>query len=274
MGSILEVTSTTERPVIRFPEAARGNDLVVVEEPLEIRIDDLPLVVTMRTPGHDAELAAGFCLSEGVVDSADDIERVEPCFLADYGNVVAVTLSDEASSTRSRQVSDARREFYLSSSCGLCGAKTIDRIEKKIRPLIADFVVRRDTLDALTGRMIEAQKAFALTGGLHAAALFDPEGNLRLLREDIGRHNAVDKIIGALLLSGQLTRGPAILLVSGRVSFEIVQKAAMAGIAFLAAVGAPTSLAIDAAARFGMTLVGFLRDNRRFNVYHDRSRIA
>jgi FdhD protein len=122
--------------------------------------------------------------------------------------------------------------------------------------------------------MIEAQKTFAHTGGLHAAALFDPEGGLRLLREDVGRHNAVDKIIGALLLSGQLARGPSILLVSGRVSFEIVQKAAVAGIAFLAAVGAPTSLAIDAAARFGMTLVGFLRADRRFNIYHDCGRVA
>ena len=262
-----------DRPIIRFPEGTRDHDVVVVEEPLEIRVDDMPLAVTMRTPGHDAELAAGFCLTEGVVDSADDIERVEPCFLADYGNIVVVTLSPDARSNRSQQVADARRELYLSSSCGLCGTKTIDRLERKVRPLTIPFTVGRATLDELPGRMMEAQQTFARTGGLHAAALFDPDGRLRLLREDVGRHNAVDKIVGALLLSGQLVPSPAILLVPGRTSFELVQKAAMAGIPFLAAVGAPTSLAIDAAVRFGMTLVGFLRPGGRFNVYNDEDRV-
>jgi len=262
----------TGRPVIRHPDAVAGRDDVAVEEPLEIRIDGAPLAITMRTPGHDAELAAGFCLTEGIVEVADDLERVEPCRQAEYGNLVLVELSDEAKVSRQSQISAARREFYLSSSCGLCGTRTIEAIAKKVLPLRGEFLLERHILDSLPARMAQAQESFSRTGGLHAAALFDPLGDLRLLREDVGRHNAVDKVVGALLLSGQVPAGPGVLLVSGRASFELVQKAARAGVAALAAVGAPSSMAIDAAQRFGMTLIGFLREGR-FNVYCGRERV-
>jgi FdhD protein len=236
-------------------------------------VDGEPLAVTMRTPGHDAELAAGFCLTEGVIDDPDDLERVEPCSLADYGNVVEVTLAENARDKRREQVWRARRNLYLSSSCGLCGTQTIDRLARRIEPLTTAFAVPASVLEHLPTRMGEAQDVFASTGGLHAAALFAPDGRLRLLREDVGRHNAVDKVIGGLLLSGQLPCGPGVLLVSGRASFELVQKAARAGMPFLAAVGAPSSLAAEAAARFGMTLVGFLRAGR-FNVYAGAERVV
>lgn len=208
------------------------------------------------------------------MDSTDDLERVEPCYLADYGNVVNVTLAGRARATHAARIGKARRDFYLSSSCGLCGVQSIDRIEQKIAPFDNPFVVSPATLQHLPRHMMDAQATFAMTGGLHAAALFDPYGQLRLLREDVGRHNAVDKVVGAMLLGGMLTGEPAILLVSGRVSFELVQKAALARIAFLAAIGAPSSLAIDAAVRLGMTLVGFLKADGRFNVYHNGGHLA
>ena len=266
--------SAVKRMVIRHPEQEILPDLVAVEEPLEIRIDGVPLAVTMRTPGHDRQLAAGFCLTEGIIDSPDQIERVEPCFLADYGNIVDVILSEEARPNRQQQLLLARREFYLSSSCGLCGTQSIDRLARHISPLDLSFQVSASLLDELPAKMFAAQEAFAHTGGLHASALFDLQGNLRLLHEDVGRHNALDKVIGDLLLSGQIPCGPAILLLSGRVSFELVQKAARAGIAFICAVGAPSSLAIDSASRFGITLIGFLRSPGRFNIYAEKGRLA
>jgi FdhD protein len=264
---------TADVRVLRFPAGESAADQLAVEEPLEIRVDGEPLAVTLRTPGHDAELAAGFCLTEGVIDDPDDLERVEPCRLADYGNVVDVTLAGAAKQTRREAVGRARRDLYLSSSCGLCGTQSLDRLERRIAHIDVSFTVPATLLDGLPARMAEAQDVFARTGGLHAAALFAPDGRLRLLREDVGRHNAVDKVIGGLLLSGQLPAGPGVLLVSGRVSYELVQKAARAGMPMLAAVGAPSSLAAVAAARFGLTLVGFLRAGR-FNVYAGAERIG
>lgn len=264
---------TADCRVVRYPAGVADADHLAVEEPLEIRVDGEALAVTMRTPGHDAELAAGFCLTEGVVDDPDDLERAEPCHLADYGNVVLVTLAGAAKESRREQVGRAKRDLYLSSSCGLCGTRTLDRLERRVEPLTAAFAVSPANLSALPARMAEAQGVFARTGGLHAAALFASDGRLRLLREDVGRHNAVDKVIGGLLLSGQLPAGPGVLLVSGRASFELIQKAARAGVPFLAAVGAPSSLAVEAAARFGMTLVGFLREGR-FNVYAGDGRVG
>ncbi len=263
---------TTDVRVTRYPGGASDADQLATEEPLEIRIDGDPLAVTMRTPGHDAELAAGFCLTEGLIDHPDELERAEPCTLADYGNVVNVSLAGAARRRWGEQQTRARRELYLSSSCGLCGTRSIDLIARRIPPLADHFVVSTDVLVRLPPLLIDAQGVFARTGGLHAAGLFHADGRVRLVREDVGRHNAVDKLVGALLLSGQLPAGPGVLLVSGRASFELVQKAGRAGIGFLAAVGAPSSLAVEAARRFGMTLVGFLR-GERFNVYAGAQRL-
>jgi FdhD protein len=263
---------TADVRVTHLPTGTVVTDQVAVEEPVEIRVDGEPLAVTMRTPGDDPELAAGFCLTEGVIDHPDELERAEACTLADYGNVVLVTLAGPARDRWREQAARSRRDLYLSSSCGLCGTRTIDRIARRIAPLNVSFTVSADVLGRLPETMMVSQAAFARTGGLHAAALFAPDGRLRLLREDVGRHNAVDKLIGGLLLSGQLPCGPGVLLVSGRASFELVQKAARAGIGFLAAVGAPSSLAIEAAERFGMTPVGFLREGR-FNVYVNGERV-
>jgi FdhD protein len=266
--------SFTPRPVLRCEgaEQSRAEDLVVVEEPLEIRVGDEPIAVTMRTPGNDLELAAGFCWTEGIVAEQDDLESVEACVEAEYGNVVRVALSKTATQSRREAVERARRELYLSSSCGLCGVQSIDRVERRLRPPDGRFRVTAELLAELPGRMQEGQGAFAATGGLHAAALFAADGSLVVLREDVGRHNAVDKVIGHQLLLGKLPFDPGILLVSGRASFEVIQKAAGGGIALVCAVSAPSSLAIDLARRLDLTLVGFLRPGR-MNVYHDRGRI-
>lgn len=258
--------------VTRFPSGHRELDRVAVEEPVEIRVDGEPLAVTMRTPGDDAELAAGFCLTEGVIDHPDELERVEPCTLADYGNVVNVTLAEAVRPRWQATQSRTRRELYLSSSCGLCGTQTLDRLAKRVAPVTADFTVAAAVLARLPALLSEDQAAFASTGGLHAAGWFTPTGARLLVREDVGRHNAVDKLVGALLLSGQMQAKPGVLLVSGRASFELVQKAARASIGFLAAVGAPSSLAVEAAERFGLTLVGFLKADR-WNVYARAERI-
>lgn len=268
-------SASTTRPVQRLEagRSRRQDDCIVVEEPLEIRIGDEPIAVTMRTPGHDRDLAAGFCLTEGIVGDGDDLESIEPCAEAAHGNVVAVTLSEEAATRRAGHVAAARRDLYLSSSCGLCGKKTIDRIEQVIRPIRGRFQVDAATLAALPDAMRRSQAAFEQTGGLHAAVIFDRDGHLRVLREDVGRHNAVDKAIGHQLLIGRVPLDPAVLLISGRASFEIMQKAAVAGLPFVCAVSAPSSLAVDFAVRTGMTLVGFLRPGR-MNVYHDEGRIV
>lgn len=253
--------------------AMHSEDRLAVEEPLEIRINDGPLAITMRTPGHDAELAAGFCYTEGIVREPDEIESISPCGEAKFGNVILVTLSDEAMSRRATQIANARRETYLSSSCGLCGKQTLDRIAQSVPPIKGQFTVSRDTLDSLPGVMRKAQATFEQTGGLHAAGLFTPQGELRVVREDVGRHNAVDKVIGWAAMMRAVPIDPGVLLVSGRASFEIMQKAAMTGVAMVCAVSAPSSLAVAFAKEMNMTLVGFLRPGR-MNVYHDPGRIA
>lgn len=268
-----DTRSTADCRVIRFPAGAEETDRLAVEEPLEIRVNGEPLAVTMRTPGHDGELAAGFCFTEGVIDDPDDLERVEPCAIAEYGNVVDVVLTDNASVRRRGQLLRARRELYLSSSCGLCGTRSIDRLARRVEPIGCDFTVSPDVLDGMPAAMIHAQDAFGRTGGIHAAALFAADGRLKFLHEDVGRHNAVDKIIGGSLFGGQLPGHMCVLLLSGRASFELIQKAARAGIPFVAAVGAPSSLAVETATRFGMTLIGFLREGR-FNVYSGTERVG
>jgi FdhD protein len=251
----------------------RRTDNVAVEEPLEIRIvagrQRHSLAVTMRTPGNDFELAAGFALSEGIIRERAEIARISYCVGrgnpdAQQYNVVNVQLQSGHAFDPSRFT----RNVYTTSSCGVCGKASLEQVraalplEKRIPP----FRPSPDLLYSLPNRLREQQTVFASTGGLHATALFDSKGELLLASEDVGRHNAMDKLIGTLLLKGQLPMSDCVALVSGRASFELVQKVVMAGIPALAAIGAPSSLAIDLAKEFGVTLVGFLRDGR-FNLY-------
>ncbi len=248
------------------------DDHLTVEEPLEIRVNGAPVAVTMRTPGHDEELAAGFCLTEGIVSEADEIVRVAVCDDSSDDNIVDVSIED--SDAVHSAVEHSRRATYLSSSCGLCGKQTLDRIEQGTRPFAPSTPqITHAMLSELATAMRHQQTVFSRTGGLHSACLFDPGGSLIALREDIGRHNAIDKVVGHCLLQrhGEYT-DRSILIVSGRSSFEVVQKAAVARIPIVAAVSAPSSLAIDLAKRLDMTLVGFLR-NGRFNIYHGAERL-
>lgn len=257
------------------------DDTVAVEEPLEIRIvgrhgDELvrtSLAVTMRTPGHDAELTAGFLLSEGVLAGPEALREVRHCPGPDgvlQDNVIQVTLAPEVDFDPER----FRRNVYTTSSCGVCGKASLEQVALICpAPPVGRFTLDPGTLHALPERLLAAQPVFRSTGGLHAAGLFDPDGRLLVLREDVGRHNAVDKVVGSRLLDDALPASDTVLLVSGRASFELVQKALAAGIPMLAAVGAPSSLAVDAARSQGLTLVGFLRDDR-FNVYSGEERIA
>jgi len=253
----------------------RPDDLAT-EEPMEIRVhgpgsDPVSVAITMRTPGSDFELAAGFLFTEGLIEGRDDLRRVSYCedLPADeqHYNVVTVSL------TRAFGPDALRRNFFASSSCGICGKATLDQIEVRCRPVAAGPVLKAEIIARLPEGLRKAQKVFDRTGGLHAAGLFAPDGTLLTLREDVGRHNAVDKVVGEAVFAGDLPLADRVLQVSGRMSFEIVQKAARAGIALVSAVSAPSSLAVETAERLGMTLVGFVRDGR-FNVYTHPDRIA
>ena len=240
-------------------------DALAEEEPLEIRVRGRAVSITMRTPDeHDAELATGFLFTEGIVRSADDIRAVEPCGRNEFGNLINVVLEPEVHVDFERLT----RHVFASSSCGLCGKATIDAIRERfalIDPSI-DFTVTSDQLARLPDAMRAAQRTFDQTGGLHAAALFSSTGELLVIREDVGRHNAVDKVIGHALLNRMLPLDRHVLLVSGRASFEIVQKALAARVSIIAAVSAPSSLAVEFADENNQTLIGFLR-GRRMNVY-------
>lgn len=232
------------------------SDWVVVEEPLEIRVDGSSLAVIMRTPGHDIELAAGFCLTEGVVRSIADLGTIRQCGSEDgQMNVIDVSLSPGVVFDQQR----LRRSLMASAACGLCGRASLEALATQASPVESSLRVRRRVLESLPERLLAAQESFGRTGALHASGLFDPEGRLRVCREDVGRHNAVDKVVGRTLLDGLGTED-AILLVSGRTSFEILQKAAVARIPFVCAISGPTSLAIETARAFNITLVNFLRD--------------
>lgn len=240
-------------------------DHVAIEEPLAIRIDGRPVAVTMRTPGDDLELTAGFLLTEGVIDGIDDVTAMahidNPS--SPRGNTVDTVLATGVEAGRRRA---ADRSFFASSSCGICGKESIDRIVLNAPSLTTKLEISDAVLMSLPNRLQEAQDVFNQTGGLHAAALFDASGNLEVLREDIGRHNAVDKVIGWRLRRDRVPIDDRLLLVSGRAGFEIIQKALMAGISKVAAVGAPSSMAVALAEKSGLELVGFLRDGR-FNRY-------
>jgi FdhD protein len=248
----------------------RRSDVVATEEPLEIRVADIegihPVSVTMRTPGADFELAAGFLFTEGIVPGRDAIELIAYCSNCEEpqrGNVVNVFLAPDVPFDPAR----LSRNVYTTSSCGICGKTSIDQVRTVCRwPLAARPKLPADLFLGLPEVLRRHQEGFERSGGLHAAAFFDASGELLDVREDIGRHNAMDKLIGSRLMADRLPASDVVALVSGRVSFELVQKALMAGVPVLAAVSAPSSLAIDLARESGMTLIGFLRDGR-FNVY-------
>jgi len=253
-------------------------DQVAAEEPLQLSLDGKPLSIVMRTPGNDLELALGLLLAERVIRSIDDVARVRMSAEA-HESERGIPL--DADLVESNQVdihlhsSTGRRperSFLSTSACGVCGATTVESLALDFPTLAPGPTVEAAILPRFADRLRERQRIFETTGGLHAAGLFDEKGDLEMLREDIGRHNAVDKIVGRALLDGRLPLASSILAVSGRAGYEVVQKAVAAGIPILAAVGAPSSLAVATADRFGQTLVGFLRDDR-FNVYTSPERI-
>ena len=240
--------------------ARRQEDLLAVEEPLEIRVGSRSLSVTMRTPGHDCELAAGFLFAEDIIGSASQIQAIANS----SPNVVVVELSPDA------RIKDppSQRGFVITSACGVCGKESLEALASNRCPVLPPSGLKIDAavIHRLPHQLRQRQDIFESTGGLHAAALFNSQGELESLREDVGRHNAVDKLVGQALLGFRTPLRDSVMLVSGRASFELVQKATMAGVPVLAAVGAPSSFAAAEAARCGLTLIGFLR-NGSFNVY-------
>ncbi len=280
----LELTSTKQMPVRKIDGFASStlSDFLSVEEPLEIRVSyhhedrqiQKNISVTMRTPGHDLELAIGFLFTEGIIASCDDIKdvcHVQTACTSQKKNIVQVELADDCIP----RLAQSERNFYTTSSCGVCGKGSIQSIrtvspfsgmDKPPINLISDMLYR------LPGKLKTAQGDFSVTGGIHACGLFNMHGDLVMLREDVGRHNALDKLIGNMLMHNSLPLNQHILLLSGRASFELIQKAAMAGITIVAAIGAPSSLAVELAAEFDMTLLGFLKENR-FNIYHSGERV-
>jgi FdhD protein len=259
-----------------------ATDTLAVEEPLEIRLAYLQdgaqahrsISITMRTPGHDAELACGFLFSEGIIHRRDEIAGVRACGFPTGSlglrNTVRVTLAPHVSVDMAR----LERHFYTSSSCGVCGKTSLEALRVAGLQSIADpsFTISPGLIHQLPQRLRQTQDVFEQTGGLHAAAMFDAEGALLALREDVGRHNAVDKLIGSALLADACPLARRVLMLSGRASFELVQKAIVAGIPVIAAVGAPSSLAVELAEQYQLTLIGFVRD-RRFNIYSGFERV-
>jgi FdhD protein len=254
-------------------------DKLATEEPMEIRLltgeSRQTVAVTMRTPGADFELAAGFLYGEGIVKSSDDIAKISYCVDSDLDaaqqyNIVNVELR----AGRDYDLRPLERHFYTTSACGVCGKASLEQLELRGCPVVGPGPqISAESIYSLPEKLRGAQGLFDATGGLHAAALFDAEGDLVALREDVGRHNATDKLVGWALLEGRLPLSGHVVMVSGRSSFEILQKCLTAGVPFVCAVSAPSSLAVDVAREFGMTLVGFLRE-RRFNVYAGQERVA
>ena len=271
--------SEAQRPidVIRVSGGVRAAaaDQAAVEEPLEVRLHDQPFAVIMRTPGADRELAAGFLLSERVITGADDLGTIAHCTdpAADHReNIVNVTLTDGSIDAIGRLLAE-RRQVTTNSSCGMCGRRTIESLATGVPAIRAAWTVPAAAIAALPEQLRARQAVFDETGGLHAAGPFTREGALVDVAEDIGRHNAVDKIVGRMLMRDALPLADHLLCVSGRTSFEIVQKAIIAGIPIVAAVSAPSSLAIEMAQEFGVTLIGFIRGDT-FNIYAHAERIG
>ncbi|MEM7108168.1 MAG: formate dehydrogenase accessory sulfurtransferase FdhD [Bacteroidota bacterium] len=255
-------------------------DLLAVEEPLEIRIGygqareriQKSISVTMRTPAHDHELALGFLFSEGIIQSFDDIEGIRHCEdvgKEETGNIVRVELRPTV------QINTAKlqRHFYTTSSCGVCGKSSLEAISNQCKPIQSKLQVSHEVVLAAPPKLRSSQTVFAHTGGIHATGLFDAKGQLIMLREDVGRHNAFDKVIGACLAKGMVPLSDYLVLVSGRASFELAQKAVMAGLPIMAAVGAPSSLAVQLAQRFRLTLMGFLKQST-LNIYNNANRVV
>jgi len=283
--------SSIQHEVIRA-DGSKFEDVLAVEEPLEIRIgwdhdgkvEHRAVSITMRTPGNDAELAAGFLFTEGIIHNPAQIKQIRHCGLKIGKNR---SVLDRAAALNSNTIrvglhqgvdidfKRLERHFYTTSSCGVCGKSSIEALHSGAKKIENGNIPKIDSgvINSLPKTLRASQDVFDQTGGLHASALFNTSGELEIVREDVGRHNALDKVIGAKFMAGELPLSSKILLVSGRASFELVQKALMAGIPILAAVGAPSSLAVELAAEFGMTLVGFVRDGR-FNIYTGESRIT
>lgn len=252
--------------------AQERDDYVVTEEPLEVRVRGKSVAVTMRTPGRDEELAAGFLLTEGIIHKREDVVEIAYCQqgeAANHENTLNVFLSPQVEV----DFEQLTRHVFASSSCGLCGKASIESVHQHFAPVASELVVAPEIIVQLPERLRRAQETFSKTGGLHAAAIFDSQGNLIVLREDVGRHNAVDKVIGHCFLRGVLPLDQHLLLVSGRASFEIMQKALAAGIPIVCAVSAPSSLAVEFANESGQTLIGFLR-GETMNIYTHGKRIS
>jgi FdhD protein len=265
--------ATAEIVRFRDGQAEPRRDAIAREEPLEIRISGDPLLVTMRTPGHDHELCAGLLLAEGLIRSAADLSGIAHCGRPGedgYGNTLEVTLAPGVIIDEARF--EARRGTTLNASCGVCGRRTVDDLHRDLAPLVSGARFRAGSLVELTAQLRPLQPGFDRTGGLHAAGIADSSGQYRVVREDIGRHNATDKAIGRLLLDGALPAHDSVLVLSGRTSFEIVAKAWRAGITAIVSVSAPSSLAIATAERAGMLLLGFARDHG-FNLYAGAARL-
>ena len=277
-----QVKEVQVRRVNSESDSSTEQDALAVEEPLEIRLGyrengkpvHKSISITMRTPGDDLELAAGFLFTEGIISSADQITKIKHCGVRAKNSLYDNTVRVDLASGVEIDLKRIERHFYTSSSCGVCGKTSIEALETGVcrsadgESPIVDARVIHNLPDMLRTR----QNTFDRTGGLHAAALFNAAGEIALVREDVGRHNAVDKLVGSQLLAERLPLSESVLLVSGRASFELVQKALMAGIPIMAAVGAPSSLAVELAADYGMTLLGFVRDGR-FNIYTGAQRI-
>lgn len=274
---------TNTKQVVRWnlSEHSKIDDELVVEEPLEIRVGEQSLIVVMRTPGHDFELAAGFLFTEDLIKSEDDIEIIAYCEddetlnknqstdIDSFQNIVNVHLTDKIV----LEEAGWQRNFHANASCGLCGKMTIDSVKHQVDPLEVEFRLHQNICYQLNAQLLAKQSVFEKTGGLHAAGLFNEKGELQIVREDIGRHNAVDKVIGHALLSDMIPLDKHILMVSGRASFEIIQKALFARIPIVVAVSAASTLAVDLAEEGNITLIGFMRENRMV-VYSHPERIT
>jgi FdhD protein len=273
----MPLPGSREVRLVRVGLDGRGDfhDVVAVEEPMEVRVNGAPFAVIMRTPGADRELAAGFLLAEDVIRGSEELALIEYCDDADdegRDNTLNVTVVGDAVDRLAARLGE-RRQVMMTASCGLCGRRTIESLRSRVASTNGQWRVAADIIKGLPHTLRRAQDVFQTTGGLHAAGLFSLEGALEVIAEDVGRHNAVDKIVGRRLLEDQLPLDRSLLVVSGRTSFELVQKALLAGIPLIAAVSAPSSLAVDLAEESGVTLCGFVRGDS-FNIYAHPERIT